>query len=336
MSKWRVTILAVFISLLLIIAVGSYLVLYNIQQYVQQPLIVNEDRELWVESGASLNGTLLKLERQGVITQLWKLKAFVKMNPQFNKIRAGVYQISVTDTPLRLLDKLTKGEVKQYSITLLEGHTIKQWKQALVRAPKLKVADDIFEQVLSANGDNSGLPEGKFFPDTYHYTASTTVRTLLDQSYKKMSKQLDSAWQNRQVGLPLNNAYELLVLASIIEKETAVASERGLVSAVFINRLRKRMRLQTDPTVIYGMGDKYNGNITRKDLRTKTAFNTYRIKGLPPTPIAAPSLASLKAAANPADVPYLFFVAKDDGSHQFSITLKQHNRAVNRYQRNQK
>ncbi|MBM7074036.1 endolytic transglycosylase MltG [Shewanella sp. 202IG2-18] len=316
--------------------IGVFYVKNSIESYANSPLNIKQQRELWVEPGASINGTLLKLQRQGVISDIWKLKLFVKLNPVYQKIQTGLYELHTGDTPLLIMQKLVEGDVKKFKLTLIEGHTLKEWKQTIKKAPRMVLPKDIFVKVLEKYGDTSGLPEGKFFPETYNYTSTTKVQTLLEQSYNHMAEELKRVWDQRDKSVAVNSSYELLILASIIEKETAKPEERNLISAVFNNRLKKRMRLQTDPTVIYGMGDRYQGNITKKDLRTKTPFNTYRIKGLPPTPIAAPSLASIVAAAHPADVGYLYFVSRNDGSHVFSKTLKAHNRAVNTYQRSKK
>jgi len=219
---------------------------------------------------------------------------------------------------------------------LIEGKTIAEWQQTLSTTEHLAKNTDDFNQVLLQNGDTSGLPEGKFYPETFHYHADDNLQTILNRSYTMMQLSLAQAWEGRDPDLALSSPYELLIIASIIEKETGKPKERDWVSAVFNNRLKKGMRLQTDPTVIYGMGERYKGNITRKDLREATAFNTYKIDGLPPTPIAAPSRASLFAAANPAKVNYLYFVSRNDGSHVFSSTLKAHNNAVNEFQRKRK
>ena len=315
---------------------GLFYLKHSVESYVNSPLSIGQQRELWVETGASLNGTLLKLQRQGVLCDIWKLKLFIKLNPAYQKIQTGLYELNTAETPLSIMQKLVEGDVKKFSLTLIEGHSIKEWKQTIKNAPRLVLPKGIFVQVLENNGDQSGLPEGKFFPETYRYTSATKVEVLLEQSYKHMAEELQRIWEQRDKTVAVNSPYELLILASIIEKETAKPEERNLIAAVFNNRLKKRMRLQTDPTVIYGMGDRYQGNITKKDLREKTPFNTYRIKGLPPTPIAAPSLASLEAAAHPADASYLYFVSRNDGSHVFSKTLKEHNRAVNKYQRSKK
>ena len=332
----RTLLLKIIFTLVFAVCAGVFYLNHSIEQYLGSPLNLEHERELWVESGASLNGTLHKLQRQGVLSDIWKLKLFVKLNPDFKRIQKGVYELSVGDTPLDLVEKLYHGDVKEFAITLVEGKTIKEWKQEIEKAPRLVLPKGIFKQILVENGDNTQLPEGKFYPDTYHYTSATKLSTILAQSYQRMAKELDQVWSQRNKDIAVDSPYQLLILASIIEKETAKPEERNLISAVFNNRLKKRMRLQTDPTVIYGMGDRYQGNITKKDLREKTPFNTYRIKGLPPTPIAAPSLASLEAAAHPADVGYLYFVSKNDGSHIFSRTLREHNLAVNKYQRSKK
>ncbi|WP_133407104.1 endolytic transglycosylase MltG [Parashewanella tropica] len=331
--KW----LKIVLSVLFITVIASvFVVKHQVEAYMKTPMKISESRELWVENGASMTGTLNKLVRQGDLTEVWKFKLYLKLYPEHQNLQKGVYQLTPQDTPLSLITKLNTGDVKKYRVTLIEGHTIQQWLALLQRQPRLVVDNNIFEQVLELNGDTSGKPEGKFFPDTYQYTSSTKLVDILNQSYKKMQAELQQIWDNRAKNVQVSNSYELLILASIIEKETAKPSERDIISAVFNNRLRKRMRLQTDPTVIYGMGERFKGNITRKDLREKTPFNTYRINGLPPTPIAAPSLASIQAAAHPADVNYLYFVSRNDGSHIFSKTLRQHNRAVNQYQRNRK
>ena len=332
----RVLLLKIIFTLVFAVCAGAFYLNHSIEQYLGSSLNLQNDRELWVESGASLNGTLQKLQRQGVLSDIWKLKLFVKLNPDFKRIKKGVYELSVGNTPLDLVEKLYHGDVKEFAITLVEGKTIKEWKQEIEKAPRLVLPEGVFKEVLVENGDDSQLPEGKFYPDTYHYTSATKLSTILAQSYQRMAKELEQVWSQRNKDIAVDSPYQLLILASIIEKETAKPEERNLISAVFNNRLKKRMRLQTDPTVIYGMGDRYQGNITKKDLREKTPFNTYRIKGLPPTPIAAPSLASLEAAAHPADVGYLYFVSKNDGSHIFSRTLREHNLAVNKYQRSKK
>ena len=330
-------IISLFASLFTLLTIGAMSLYWGYQMlldYGQQPINVTEAQELTVKRGTTFNQFISVLESTDLIKDGWKLKWLVRLKPELAHIRSGLYEITPSDNIDSLLAKIVGGKEKSFGVTLLEGQTVKEWSQVLATQDKLVMQADVFQQILLDNGDDSGLPEGKFFPDTYHYPAGSSEKALLNKSYLKMQQELEQAWQGRQANLPLKSAYELLILASIIEKETGKASERPWIAAVFVNRLRKGMRLQTDPTVIYGMGDRYNGNITRKDLRETTAFNTYRINGLPPTPIAAPSLAAIKAAAHPADVDYFYFVSRNDGSHVFSKTLTEHNRAVNKYQRN--
>jgi UPF0755 protein len=303
--------------------------------YGEQALSVTEKREFEVVRGMSLNQLARVLEQEGLLESSWKLKALVKLRPELAKIRSGLYEIVPKESLSEFLQKLTQGKQKIFVVTLIEGKTLLEWQETLSQMPYLQPAEEAFNLVLQAQGDDSNQPEGKFFPDTYQYLAGDKVTDVLQMSYLKMQQELENAWQQRDVTVPLNSAYELLILASIIEKETGKADERPWISAVFANRLKQGMRLQTDPTVIYGMGERFNGNITRKDLREFTPFNTYRIEGLPPTPIAAPGRASLLAAAKPAAVDYVYFVSKNDGSHVFSTTLDEHNRAVDKYQRNQ-
>lgn len=331
-------ILVVLLSIsLAVILGGAYWGYQQVLGFGNSQLNVNEQgQELTVTRGMSLIALGNKLHEQGIIKETWPLKVFVKLDPSKAHIRSGLYELSSNMTVNDLLNNLVNGKVKIFSVTLVEGQTIKEWRAQLAKLPHLVVTEQMFDDVLAQHGDDSNLPEGKFFPDTYHYQAEENAKVLLNQGYLEMQANLAKAWQGRAKNLPLKTPYELLILASIIEKETGQAGERDVISAVFINRLRKGMRLQTDPTVIYGMGDKFDGNIRRQDLLTTTPFNTYRIKGLPPTPIAAPGLASLMAAAHPANVDYLYFVSKNDGSHVFSKTLAEHNRAVNKYQRNRK
>ncbi|MCL1042286.1 endolytic transglycosylase MltG [Shewanella marisflavi] len=334
MRKLIIGVLATLFTLLCVSAVGLYWVYQSVVSYSQTPLKLQQPMEFEVARGTSFSQMALALEQTGAIDELWKLKVLVKLHPELAKIRSGLYQITPNESIIELLEKLNQGREMVFSVTLIEGQSIKEWRALLKQLPRIQWQEEPFLRVLRNNGDESNLPEGKFYPDTYHYGAGDSVLVILQQSYQKMQQELDKAWQQRDKSIPLKSPYELLIMASIIEKETGKASERPWISAVFTNRLRKGMRLQTDPTVIYGMGDRYQGNITRKDLREQTPFNTYRINGLTPTPIAAPSTASLMAAAQPADVDYLYFVSKNDGSHIFSKTLNEHNRAVDKYQRN--
>lgn len=326
-------------TLLTLLALGSLAAFWGYQtimKYSQTPLKLTEAQELTVARGTSVTQLAQQLERDGVIQDSWKLKALLKLQPELAHIRTGLYEIAPTQTITDLLRDLTAGKVKIFSITLVEGKSIREWEQQLASTPHLTLTPEPFAAVLMAQGDDSGLPEGKFFPETYSYTADEDVKVLLTQSYKMMEQTLAQAWAERAADLPLKSPYEMLILASIVEKETGQAYERDQIAGVFVNRLNQGMRLQTDPTVIYGMGERYNGNITRKDLVEDTPFNTYRIFGLPPTPIAAPSKASLMAVSKPAKVPYVYFVSRNDGTHVFSTTLDEHNRAVDTYQRKKK
>ena len=336
MKKWILVAVALFFTVLTLLLGWGLWGYQQLQQFSRSALVLDIPQELQLEHGMSYHRLGQELQQRGLLQYDWRWKLLGKWQPQLTAIRSGLYEINPGDTPLSLLTKLVAGDEKRFSFTLVEGKTVKEWQQYLQQLPHLRMDPQPFITVLQQQGDTSAKPEGKFFPDTYQYRAGTDVSSLLTQSYQMMQQQLQTIWNGRDQGLPLETPYQLLILASIIEKETGKADERSLISAVFINRLRKGMRLQTDPTVIYGMGDAFDGNITRKDLQQETPFNTYRIQGLPPTPIAAPGKESLLAAAHPADVKYLYFVSRNDGSHVFSETLAEHNRAVDRYQRRRK
>lgn len=330
--KW---LLSVCLSLGLLVG-SAYVALENLQSYPEQQLKLESSTQITVNAGMTVTKLVQQLEQQGLITESWKIKYLVKLRPELAQIRTGLYEIFPTDTLGSFLQRVLSGKVMTFSVTLVEGKSIKEWQVSLDTQARLFLSASPFLAVLKAQGDDSGLPEGKFYPETYHYHADEPVVELLTRSYVMMQQALNTAWERRSDEVQVKSAYELLILASIIEKETGQASERPLISAVFHNRLKLGMRLQTDPTVIYGMGERFNGNITRKDLLEYTAFNTYKINGLPPTPIAAPGQAALDAAAHPADVDYLYFVSRNDGSHVFSNTLQAHNAAVNQYQRRNK
>ena len=237
---------------------------------------------------------------------------------------------------LQLLDDLVAGKVIQYALTIPEGLTFRQIMQLLRQQPELRhtLADDSPAAVMQAIGEPGQSPEGRFYPDTYHFPRGTTDVQFLRRAYRTMAGVLQQEWQARDTGLPYKTPYDALIMASIIEKETAVPAERERIAGVFVRRLEKGMRLQTDPTVIYALGQSYDGNIHRRDLSLDSPYNTYRHAGLPPTPIAAPGRDSIDAALHPAPGEELYFVARGDGSHEFSRTLEEHNRAVARYQLN--
>ncbi|KJF88981.1 endolytic transglycosylase MltG [Photobacterium leiognathi] len=305
----------------------------QVKNELVKPVINTEQVMLTVKTGTSFRGLINQLVTDKVITESSWTRWVGKLDPSLTDIKAGTYGIESKQTLKQVLALITSGKEFQYSITLVEGERFSEWLKQIQAAPELKhVTDSMTEpEIAKALGIDNVKVEGYLLPNTYHYTAGTTDLAILKRAYTAMNKELASAWDQRQKDLPLKDPYQVLIMASIIEKETAVPAERGLVASVFMNRLRKGMPLQTDPTVIYGMGDKYDGNIRKKDLRTPTPYNTYTMKGLPPTPIAMPSKASVFAAVNPDTSDYYYFVANGKGGHKFSTTLVEHNRAVRAY-----
>jgi UPF0755 protein len=250
------------------------------------------------------------------------------------RLRAGVYEVHMQDSPWRILDKMVKGESRLESVVIVEGWTFLQMRAAIEKHPSIRseLKGLPLPEWWQALALPMAHPEGAFFPDTYLFAPGTSDRRVYQMAYEAMQKELNRAWEQRMPGLPLRSPYEALILASIVEKETGMEADRRKIAGVFINRLNIGMRLQTDPTVIYGLGEKFDGNLRRRDLEADTPYNTYTRAGLPPTPIALPGRAALQAALNPDPTPALYFVARGDGSSQFSVTLDEHNRAVAKYQ----
>jgi len=293
--------------------------------------------ELSVEPGTTPRRVAQDVVTSGVQSSADLLYGWFRLSGQARQIKAGNYELETGLTPLSLLAKLTRGEEALRTVTLVDGWTFRQVRAALLKAEHLKPdtqgLDD--KAIMDMLGQPATAPEGRFFPDTYTYAKGSSDLKVLLRALHAMDKQLHLAWAARAENTPLKSPQELLILASIIEKETGQASDRPMIASVFSNRLRLGMMLQTDPTVIYGMGDKFDGNLRRRDLLADTPWNTYTRAGLPPTPIAMPGKASLMAAAQPASSRALYFVARGDGSSQFSDSLDAHNRAVNKYQRGQ-
>ena len=291
--------------------------------------------EFTVEKGATLKSLSRKLTDQGLLPEpngLWLLARIIDKT----RIQAGTYRLQTAISPLQLLQKLNDGDVVIHSVTFVEGITFLQMRELLEKQLHLSIALKGLSHldVLKKIGAPEKHPEGLFFPDTYRFTAGSSDLEILRASYQAMQKKMAEAWQQRAPDLPYQSPYEMLIMASIIEKETGRADERPLIASVFINRLRIPMRLQTDPTVIYGMGENFDGNIRRRDLTADTPYNSYTRDGLPPTPIAMPGWGSLIAAAQPVKSDKLYFVATRDGqgSHYFSSSLTEHNRVVAKYQ----
>ncbi len=302
--------------------------------YLDKPLSgADEPWVIEVESGSSLTKVARQLADQGILKQPALFTAYARLTRQ-TSIRVGEYQLDAGDTPRTLLERLMSGKVVYYQITFPEGLSFKEWLSLISGQPKLAQSlGGLTTQVLLEQlGLGIDHPEGWFFPDTYSYSAADTDSDLLLRAYARMQEVLDDEWESREDGLPYKSPYEALTLASIVEKETGVGSERSQIAGVFVRRLKKGMRLQTDPTVIYGLGDQYQGNITRRHLKQETPYNTYLIKGLPPTPIAMPGREAIHATLHPAEGDALYFVAKGDGSHYFSASLEEHLQAVRRYQ----
>ena len=288
-----------------------------------------------IPPGASLRSAAQVIESAGIDIPAWQLEILGRAMGRSAKIKAGSYEVEEGLTALALLDKLTRGDVMQGELVLVEGKTFRQLRALLNEHPDLahdtqKLSDG---KILTLLGAKETHPEGLFFPDTYLFNKGSSDIDVLRRAYKAMQPKLAAAWERRESTLPLKTPYELLILASIVEKETGLAADRPQVAAVFVNRLRRGMLLQTDPTVIYGLGERFDGNLRKIDLQTDTPWNTYTRPGLPPTPIAMPGVASLQAVAKPPPSDMLYFVARGDGSSEFSTSLDEHNSAVAKYQK---
>lgn len=310
-------------------------VLMDYQSFAQTPLEVGKQGlDLLVEPGTSLAGLAAALHREGVLDRPRYLIWTARFKGLAHSIQAGEYHVVPGTTPSQLLRQLVAGRVVQYALTLIEGWTFEEMMATVNAQPDLKhtLGGLDGDAVMAALGFPGQHPEGRFYPDTYHFPKGTTDVAFLHRAYRMMQERLEREWAEREEGLPLKTPYEALILASIVEKETGLKEERAAIAGVFIRRLKKGMRLQTDPTVIYGLGGQFDGNIRRRDLSRDNPYNTYRHKGLPPTPIAMPSGDAIHAALHPAPGDALYFVSRGDGSHYFSATLEEHNRAVIRYQ----
>ncbi|MDW6093344.1 endolytic transglycosylase MltG [Vibrio rhizosphaerae] len=321
--------------LVTLVVIGSVTILYQkVDAYLTQSLQLPTEQQLvTIHQGESLRSVLKSFEDRSWLYPSIAAHVMHRFYPALAKIKVGTYQVHSGESLHRVLQRFTAGEEYQFTITLIEGSRFQDVLQKLAAESHLKHDIQSMSEVELAKRLSINEPklEGLFLAETYHYTAGTSDLEILKRANQKLKSVLQNAWDSRQKGLPLRSPYQALTLASIIEKETAIKDERQLIASVFINRLNKRMRLQTDPTVIYGMGASYDGNIRKKDLLTPTPYNTYVIYGLPPTPIAMVGKASIYAALNPEVSDYLYFVASGNGGHVFSKSLAEHNAAVKRY-----
>ena len=334
----------IFLLILLLILGGvGFWGYQKLTSFVHTPVNVTQDQLLTIERGTTGSKLAALLEQENILEHADLLPWLLKLQPQLNKVKAGTYSLTGVKTLQDLLDMLNSGKEAQFSVKFIEGKTFKEWRKNLENAPHLK-------QTLQGKSDKEimallDIPavakavyewnnmDGWLYPDTYNYTPNSTDLELLKRSTTRLQKALDKAWNERDENLLLADPYQMLILASIVEKETGIAAERPQVASVFINRLKANMKLQTDPTVIYGMGERYTGNIRKKDLETMTPYNTYMIEGLPPTPIAMVSESALQAVAHPAKTDFYYFVADGSGGHKFTRNLNEHNKAVKEYLR---
>lgn len=315
---------------LLAVLAGGWLVYFSVQ-----PLsLPATPYEFELHPGSTLKGVARQLAEAGVLHEPWSFVALGRLLGKQSEIKAGNYELESGLTPLSLLGKITRGDVTQQEITFIEGWTFRQMRAALDANDSLQHETQGMseEAILQAVGGTGQKAEGLFLPDTYFFSKGASDLAVLKRSYVNMQKRLAHAWENRDPAVPYADPYQALIMASIVEKETGQAFERPKIAGVFLNRLRIGMRLQTDPTVIYGLGERYDGNIHKIDLLTDTPYNTYTRAGLPPTPIAMPGKEAIDAVLHPEQTKALYFVAKGGGAHQFSATLAEHNAAVARYQ----
>ncbi len=302
-------------------------------QHVNAPLFLAGSDTIDVSAGVTFNRLVTRLANAGIIAYPFDIRLYARLSGEANAIKAGEYALTPGMTSRDLLAKLVTGDVIVHQIVLIEGWTLAQALEAIQSHPVIKPSlDSADHEGLQSLLGTPAYPEGMIFPDTYNFNSGMTDSDLLRQAFLKMQEVLAAEWPGRDDGLPYDSEYDALIMASIIEKETALASERQQIAGVFVRRLQQGMRLQTDPTVIYGMGESYTGDLTRADLRRQTPYNTYLNAGLPPTPIALPGRESIHASLHPNQGDTLYFVARGDGSHQFSSTLEEHERAVQQYQ----
>ncbi|MBI0004891.1 MULTISPECIES: endolytic transglycosylase MltG [unclassified Gilliamella] len=309
---------------------------YFLQQFSQQHMNITTDNQMFVlKKGTSLHQLVEQVKSSNLMQQAYLLPYLYKLDPSLSSIKAGTYQLHPHMTVEEFLKLLVSGKESSFYVQFVEGKRAKDWLNVLSNTPYIQqtLTGKSHDEIAKLLGIDGPL-EGWLSPDTYQYTADSLDINILKRAYLTMKTNLQKVWDNRDSDLPYKSPYELLIIASIIEKETGISSERANVASVFVNRLKANMKLQTDPTIIYGLGENYTGTIRRIDLTdTNNPYNTYVIEGLPPTPIAMPSLASLEAAAHPAKTKYLFFVANGTGGHTFSSTYSNHQQAVNEYRR---
>lgn len=326
------------IVVLLLAAISAWFGAMQFQQYLRTPLNISEAQELIVAKGSTFGVAMRELSARGLLKHPWLLQMYVRVSKRGNRIHAGEYLLGQGTTPLDLIDMLEQGQVRTHAITLVEGRTLAQIRAQITKDKFLQksldaVTDSELLAALKIDNAPSRNAEGLFFPDTYVFSGATSDRDILRQAYRRMEKVLEEEWQQRAADLPYKNAYEALIMASIVERETGQASERPAIAGVFVRRLQNNMLLQTDPAVIYGIGAQFDGNLRRRDLENpQNPYNTYQRMGLPPTPIALPGRAAIRAALQPSAGDALYFVAKGDGSHQFSATLAEHEKAVRKFQ----
>lgn len=329
MGRWLKPIL--FITGLLVIVAGLWVIRYPLHELPFKSLPL----QFSINTGSTLRGAAQQMAQAGVLDRALPFEVLTRVIGDPTAIKAGNYELDRRLTPLELMHKITRGDYTSVAITFVEGWTFRQLRKAIDDHPALKhdskgLTDG---EVLQRLGLPQEAPEGWFFPDTYHFSNGASDFNILRRSYQLMQKHLAAQWENRAPDLPLTTPYEALILASIVEKETGHTPDRSVVAAVFINRLKAGMKLQTDPSVIYGLGEQFDGNLRKQDLIADTPYNTYTREGMPPTPIAMPGLASLRAALHPAPTDALYFVSRGDGSSHFSRTFEEHDRAVTKYQR---
>ncbi len=329
------------LKILLVLAILAALTVFAGHRYWQSrleaPIALEEPALYEVPDGAGYHRVVSELAERGILVDAWAFRLLARLEPEaLPRLRPGEYRLMPGMSGRELLSLLGSNEVVSYPLTSPEGWTFRQMRELLDAAPKLEHrTEGLSDEEVMARLDREGRhPEGWFFPDTYRYHKGLSDLEILRQALERMEATLDEVWAGRDDDLPLESPYEALIMASLIERETGAPEERPEIAGVFTRRLERGMRLQTDPTVIYGMGEGFEGNITRADLREATPYNTYVIEGLPPTPIALPGRAALEAAVQPEEGETLYFVSKGDGTHHFSRTLREHNNAVNRYIRN--